>query len=78
MLVYNIITAICFALLTISALYVLISIFTKVKVRAEIIDFIRSFKKGKCIAIFLIAIPLLSLGYIFDGVSVINGILKRV
>ncbi|MGN0807843.1 MAG: hypothetical protein ACI4MN_05315 [Candidatus Coproplasma sp.] len=76
MTVYNIITAICLALLTASALYVIISII--LKNRADRIDFIRSFKRGKCIAVFLIAIPLLSIGYIYNDGAVIDGILNGI
>lgn len=76
MAAYNAITAICFGLLTLSAIYVIVSVICKK--RADRITFIRGFKRGKCIAIFLIAIPLLSLGYIFDGATVIDGILSAI
>lgn len=76
MLVYNIITAICFALLTFSGLYVIISIICKN--RADRISFVRSFKKGKCIAIFLVAIPLLCIGYLYAGASFVDGILNAI
>lgn len=76
MVAYNVVTAICLALLTLSAVYVLVSVIRKK--RADRITFIRGFKRGKCIAIFLIAIPLLSIAYIYDGATVINGILSGI
>lgn len=76
MLVYNIIIAICFALLTLSGLYVIISIICKS--RMDRISFVRSFKKGKCIAIFIVAIPLLCLGYLYAGASFIDGVLNAI
>lgn len=80
MKVYNIITAICLALLTAAWLYVAykIIISTVRKRRADRIAFIRGFKKGKCIAIFIVAIPLLCLGYIYGGSTVFDGILNAI
>ena len=77
MIVYNIITALCLTLLILSVLYVVVSFFRK-KGRAERITFIRGFKKGKCVAVFLIALPLLSIGYIYGGDSVVDGILNGI
>lgn len=74
--VVNIITAICLSLLTLEVIYVIVKI--SVKKRAERIAFIRSFKKGKCIAIFFIAIPLFFLGYWDSGVNVFESILAAV
>ncbi len=68
----NIITAICFALLTMGALYVIVSCI--VKKRPERIAFVRGFKKGKCLLIFLAAIPLLFLGYWYKGNTVLDAI----
>lgn len=76
MTVYNIITAICFALLILCIIYVVITIATKR--RADRIEFIRGFKRGKCILIFLIAIPLLCLGYMYDGANFFDGILNSI
>lgn len=72
----NIITAICFALLTIEVIYVFINII--VKKRSERIAFIRSFKKGKCIAIFLVSIPLFCLGYVYSGINIFESILAAI
>lgn len=74
MTVYNVITVICFALLTLSVAYVIYSFITKT--RADRISFIRGFKKGKCIAVFLVALPLISIGYIYDGANVLDGVLS--
>lgn len=76
MLVYNVITAICFALLTVAVLYVIVSFI--VKKRAERISFIRGFKKGKCIAVFLIALPLIYIGYDYAGTPVLDGIFNTI
>lgn len=76
MIVYDVITAICFALLTLSVLYVLVNFFSKS--RADKISFIRGFKKGKCVAIFLIAIPLLCIGYVYSEMPVLDSILSAI
>lgn len=70
MVAINIVTGICFALFTIEILYVLISFITKN--REERIHFIRSFKKGKCLAIFLMAIPLFCIGCWFKDRNLIE------
>ena len=72
----NVITAICLALLTFEAIYVVIN--TIIKKRPERIAFIRSFKKGKCVAIFLIAIPLFLLGHIYSGIEVGTAIFSAI
>ncbi len=76
MILINIITSICFALLTLSVLYVILSFV--LKNRADRISFIRGFKRGKCIAVFLVSIPLLSIGYVYNGMSVLDGILNAI
>lgn len=72
----NTITAICMALLTAAVIYTVTCLI--VKKRQERIAFIRSFKKGKCVAIFLIAIPLFCLGYLYSGVNVIESIFTSI
>lgn len=76
MIIYDIITAICFALLTLSVIYVIANFI--IKNRADRISFVRGFKKGKCIAVFLISIPLLCIGYVYSGVSVLDSILSAI
>lgn len=72
----NIITALCFAALTLLILYFIISFI--IKNRADRISFIRSFKKGKCVAIFIIAIPLILIGYWYSGMSIIRSFLTAI
>ena len=61
----NCITAICFGILTAEVLYMAISLI--VRDRAERIEFLRSFKKGKCAIIYFSAIPLLMTGQMYGG-----------
>ena len=77
MIVYNIITALCLALLVLSVVFVIVGFFRK-ESRAERITFIRGFKKGKCVAVFLIALPLFCIGYVYGGNSVFDGILNAI
>ncbi|MCH5150862.1 MAG: hypothetical protein J1G30_09365, partial [Spirochaetales bacterium] len=72
----NIITAICFVLLTAEVIYVIAN--TLAKKRPEKIGFIRSFKKGKCIAIFLIALPLFLLGYLDSSDNIFGSFLSAI
>lgn len=65
MVAYNIVTAICFAILTVEVLYMVISL--AIKNRADRIAFLRGFKKGKCAIIYFSAIPLFCLGHIYAG-----------
>ncbi len=70
MAMINIITAICLALFTIEVLYIVIGFF--IKNREGRINFIRGFKKGKCFAVFIVAIPLFYIGYWFKDQSLIE------
>lgn len=63
-------------LLTLEVVYVVIN--TIIKKRPERITFIRSFKKGKCIAIFLVAIPLFFLGYLNSNANTFESILSAI
>lgn len=63
MLAYNIVTAICFALLAAEVLYVIVNLC--IKDRASRIAFLRSFKKGKCAFVYISAIPLYFIGHIY-------------
>lgn len=77
MLVYNVITAICFALLTLCVAYAVVSF--AVKNRADRIAFIRGFKNGKCIAVLLIAFPLLLIGHLYpEGADPLSGVLSSI
>lgn len=67
MVAINIVTAIVVTLLTAEVVYLLVSYFTKD--REGKINFIRSFKKGKCFAVLIVAIPLYFVGFWFEGQS---------
>lgn len=73
---YNIVTAICFALLTAEVLYVIINLC--IKDRVARIAFLRSFKKGKCIFVYISAIPLYFIGNFFAGTSVLDSFFDAV
>lgn len=60
-----VITAICFAFLLSEVFFVLVSALAKD--RTERITFLRSFKKGKCAVIYVTAIPLYVMGFIYSG-----------
>ena len=70
MLIYNIFIALCFTLLTAEVVHVAVSL--AVKSRAARIAYIRSFKKGKCIVIFISALPLYFMGYLYAGTGIIK------
>ena len=63
--IYNIITAICMALLTFEVVFILVSYL--VRDREDRIVYLRSFKKGKCVLIYFIAIPLFLIGHLYAG-----------
>lgn len=72
----NLITAICFAILTAEVLYVAVSLI--VKNRAARIAFLRSFKKGKCAVVYFSAIPLFCIGHIYAGANFIPAFFNAV
>lgn len=74
MSIYNIFTAICFALLTVEVIYVAVNLIVKNRVKR--IAYIRSFKRGKCLIIFISALPLYFMGYMYDGVGVFNSLIE--
>ena len=59
------------ALLLAELAFLLVS-FIRKKNRAERIDFIRSFKKGKCVVIYLTAVPLYWVGHVYAGEPVLD------
>ena len=59
------VTIICLALLFAEVLFVIVSALAKE--RTERITFLRSFKKGKCAIIYITAIPLYLIGYMYAG-----------
>ena len=62
-MIYTIITAICLALLVAEVFYVLINVL--IKTHYDGVTFVRSFKKGKCAFIYLIALPLYLIGHLY-------------
>ena len=65
MLIYDIITAICFALLAGFGLWFVISCCCKN--HRERVDFVRGFKNGKIAIIYVISIPLYVMGHLYAG-----------
>ncbi|MDE5601068.1 MAG: hypothetical protein K2J16_01060 [Clostridia bacterium] len=76
MIGYNLVTAICFALLTAEVLYVIINLC--IKDRAHRIAFLRSFKKGKCVLIYLSAIPLYFIGHLYAHQPVLDAFFSAI
>ena len=74
---FNIITALCFIALTIIVGYFIVSFCFK-KSRRGRIEFIRGFKKGKCLAILLISIPLFCIGHMDKGANFIDSFFNAV
>lgn len=72
----NTITAICFVLFTLEVVYVAVN--TVIKKRPERIAFIRSFKKGKCVAVFLTALPLFLMAYLYAGNDVWQSVFSTI
>ena len=67
MFAYNIVTAICFALLTGFGIYFLVACLCKK--HSDRVEFVRSFKKGKIAIIYVISIPLYVIGHLYAGKS---------
>lgn len=65
MKIYNVVTAICFALLSFFGVYVLMN--TILKSHAERVAFLRGFKKGKCALIYVVCVPLYCMGIMYAG-----------
>ncbi len=64
-MIYSIVTLACLVCLAIEVVYVTIGIFSKS--HYDSVTFIRSFKKGKCAFIYLIALPLYFIGHLYSG-----------
>ena len=67
MIYYTVASWIFFALLVAAFLYFVLYLAINFKDREKRIKCIQSFKKGKCLVVFLIAIPLFIMGYIYAG-----------
>ena len=65
MIVYNIVTAVCFAAFTAGVAYVIGNLIKKRNDRPSLIAFLRSFKRGKCVLVFIAALPLYFIGHFY-------------
>ncbi len=70
MMVVNVVTAICLASLIIEVITMAVAY--AIKNSAEKVEFLRSFKKGKCVIIYLIAVPLFCVGIYHGGGTFID------
>ncbi|MBQ7906721.1 MAG: hypothetical protein IJ309_01965 [Clostridia bacterium] len=71
MIIQNVITAICLLALFAELIFVITSVI--IKKRADRIAFLRTFKKGKCAIIYVIAIPLYFIGILYAEAEAITG-----
>lgn len=76
MFVYNAVTAICFAMLTLTVIYLIVNFC--IKNRRDRIAYLRSFKKGKCAVVFVFALPLFCIGYMYGGTDFFTALFKSV
>lgn len=76
MAVYNVITALCFAALAAAAGYFFVNLLRKD--RAGKIAYLRGFKRGKCVVVFIFAVPLMFIGYYFGGNSFMESLFLSV
>lgn len=76
MAAYNVVTAICFTLLTVAVIYTAVSF--AVKSREDRIAYLRSFKKGKCAVVLVLAIPLFCIGFMYGGADFLTAFFKAV
>ena len=64
-MLYTLVTAICLALLVTEVAYVVFNLIYKN--HYDSVTFVRGFKKGKCVYIYLIALPLYFVGHLYSG-----------
>ncbi len=76
MFVYSAVSLACLVVMGIIVLTIVIKLF--VLDRADKINYIRSFKKGKCAIIYLIAIPLFFLSNFYGGKTVFESLLDAI
>lgn len=76
MALYNIISILCLCLMVVSAALVVYNLITKP--RANKIIYIRDFKKGKSVLVYVYAIPLLWIGLIYDGQNIFNAFINSI
>ncbi len=76
MLVYNVITVLCLALMVAGMLSVVINLI--IKKRGDKIMYLRSFKRGKSALVYFFAIPLYWINSVYAGDTVFNGFFAAV
>ncbi len=76
MVVYNIVTAICCALMFLCVVTVVYNLFKRN--RQDRITYIRSFKKGKGIVIYLVALPLYFIGSFYSNGNVFQSVFAAI
>ncbi len=75
-MIYNVITIICLALMAFGLISVVLNLV--LKNRAERITYLRSFKKGKGVIIYLVSFPLYWIGLIYGGKGIVDGLFDAV
>ena len=76
MFLTNLVTLLCLvALLVECAAVVLLYVLQK---RPQRIAFIRSFKKGKCVIVYITAVPLYWVGYVYGGQDLLSGLFSAI
>ena len=76
MTLINIVTIACLILMIIGLLSVAVNLITKK--REDKITYVRSFKKGKGVLIYIYAIPLFWVGLVYAGQSTLNGFFSAI
>lgn len=76
-MIYKIVTAFCLALMGLELMVVLAKCIS-LKNRSKRIAFLRGFKKGGCVLIYLTALPLYYIGHIYGGEDWIYAIFRAV
>ncbi|MBO7326225.1 MAG: hypothetical protein J6U74_01800, partial [Clostridia bacterium] len=72
MLVYNVVTIICLVLMGLGALSVVLNFAKKRHNREEFISYLREYKKGRMVLIYICVFPLLLAGLIYSGRPLFN------
>lgn len=75
-MIYSIISILCIAIMITIVAY-LVAKFLKYN-RSEKIEFIKTFKKGKCAIIYLVAIPLFFMANYFSGINALNSFFNSI
>ena len=73
---YSLISVLCIVILLIILVGYTLAISTKE--RSKRIDFIRKFKKGHCAIVYIVAIPLYWIGFIYSGDSIFSALFSAI